>query len=492
MDSKSVEDKVGHLHGWLEDLIDKFRQEAQQQLTEVQIARVGWSGNYLAPCQIEIIWIAEPEFQIVVVSNFLDRKDKEIVINGPFEGHELIDAIDSLLKEPRWTKPLPVAKGQAPLLPYPVVEFTTQPTLAEVLSGVLYGDLETIKDSFLQRVKRPAEFGGFRLCDEAFVWLIAGKISDLPKDKIIGDFIRQAKFEPSTLQSTPIPTLPQVRCLATYVYPPIRIGVPPKPTNFGEFFSGVYMYRFGQKAFETKFDNYRIIITKDGLIAITVDNRELALRIFNVIFGTAELCGVPAQAVRESEIGAITFDEATMTTMTYSMPMRTLRSMPILERRGQRLSFMSLRRVVTEDTFSEIIGKAERIYQHLDKSDELSFFLQALTHLEDTEFAQSFTMSWILVEKYLSQIWENFMREKKVYGERENKLTNPGMWSMDFVIETLNLGGVLSEQRYKLLMELKGKRNSFIHKGRAITKDDAEECLKMAKEIVLHDLEGLI
>ena len=492
MNSTPVEDKWGHLQGWLEELIDTFRQEAQQQLTEAQIASVGKSGNYLAPCQIEIIWIANPEFQIVVVSNFLDRKDKEIIINGPFQGHEVIDAIDNLLKEPRWTKPLPVTGGQAPLLPYPV-EFTNQLTLAEVFSGVLYGDIETIKESFLQRVKRPSEFGGFPLGNEAFVWLIAGNISDMPKNKFIDDFIRQAKFEPPTQQPTPSPTLPQIRCTAAYVYPPIRIGAPPKPMNFGEFSSGMYMYRFGQVAFETKFDNYRMIITKDGLIAITGDNRELALRIFNVVFGTAELCGIPAQAVRESEIGAITFDEATMATMTYSMPMRTLRSMPILERRGQRFSFMStLRRVVTEDKISEVVGKAQRIYQHLDKSEELSFFLQALTHLEDTEFAQSFTMSWIIVEKYLSRIWKNFMQEKKVYGERENKLTNPGMWSTDFVIETLNLSGVLSEQRYKLLMELKKERNNFIHKGRAITKDDAEECLKMAKEIVLCDLEGLI
>ncbi len=54
------------------------------------------------------------------------------------------------------------------------------------------------------------------------------------------------------------------------------------------------------------------------------------------------------------------------------------------------------------------------------------------------------------------------------------------------------MAGVLPEGEYKDLMELKSKRNSFVHEGRKITKDDALDCLNLATEIMKHDLEGLL
>jgi hypothetical protein len=79
-----------------------------------------------------------------------------------------------------------------------------------------------------------------------------------------------------------------------------------------------------------------------------------------------------------------------------------------------------------------------------------------------------------------------------VRGDRKHKLVNAGVWPADSVLETLNLAGVMAEREYKTLMELKSKRNSFVHEGSIITMDDASECLKLATEIMKHDLEGLL
>ena len=118
--------------------------------------------------------------------------------------------------------------------------------------------------------------------------------------------------------------------------------------------------------------------------------------------------------------------------------------------------------------------------------------MEANTHLQDAEYAQSFVISWIIVERNLATSWEAFLSEKNVRGDRESKLTDFNRWSTDSILETLNLAGTLPEREYKSLMELKSKRNSFVHRGRKITRDDADECMKLATGIMKHDLEGLL
>ncbi len=77
-------------------------------------------------------------------------------------------------------------------------------------------------------------------------------------------------------------------------------------------------------------------------------------------------------------------------------------------------------------------------------------------------------------------------------GDRRHKLLNQGVWSAGNVLETLNLSGLLPEKEYKVLMDLKGARNSFIHAGTTITKDDSSACLDLATQILKHDLEGML
>ena len=228
-------------------------------------------------------------------------------------------------------------------------------------------------------------------------------------------------------------------------------------------------------------------------MALTVENKSIAAKIFNIIFGILRLQNIPTLAVTESEIGDMDFDATTMQITDYSMPMFTMRGFLSRERWGPRSSFpSSTRAAVTEDRMRQVVYRAEKIYKHPEKSEQLVFLLQAQTYLTGSEYAQSFTLSWIIVEKYLSQLWENFLNDKNVNGNREDKLTNAGVWSIDFVIEAMNLAGVLEDNRYKTLMDLKGKRNNFIHRGRSVTRDDSVECLELAKNIVTHDLEGLI
>lgn len=100
---KDVSDinKVEKLKNWYSQYIDHFRNEYEKLSIEEKQC-VSNSKNFLKPCQIEVFWIKEPSFQLIIQSNFKDRPDKEIIINGPFNTQEFFEKIRPILNEPRW------------------------------------------------------------------------------------------------------------------------------------------------------------------------------------------------------------------------------------------------------------------------------------------------------------------------------------------------------------------------------------------------------
>ena len=124
----------------------------------------------------------EPEFQIVVILNFPERKDKEIIINGPFKAYDIIDAVDRLLKEPRWTK---VVSNKEPAFFESPVQIVGERTRALLFYGIFAHQLERIKNSVLQKTHRPAQLTGMRLAREAFVWLFEGNVSGMSQTTLI-------------------------------------------------------------------------------------------------------------------------------------------------------------------------------------------------------------------------------------------------------------------------------------------------------------------
>src|SRR5665648_403622 len=100
------DEKIQKLEKWCQDLIDNFR-TAYEKLDEFEQKQICASVNYSAPCQIEIFWALEPEYQLFVHSHNADRPDKEIKINGPFKAPELNKEVIKIIDEARWKKRIP-------------------------------------------------------------------------------------------------------------------------------------------------------------------------------------------------------------------------------------------------------------------------------------------------------------------------------------------------------------------------------------------------
>ena len=113
---------------------------------------------------------------------------------------------------------------------------------------------------------------------------------------------------------------------------------------------------------------------------------------------------------------------------------------------------------------------------------------EGLTHLTNSEFAQSFIMSWSIIERHYYDIWFTLLSQRNIDHERSSKLTNPNQWSIDYVLEVLELENKIDENSYDLLMELKRKRNKFYYNGKQVAKDDADRSLQYAKKLLVNKI----
>ena len=237
-----------------------------------------------------------------------------------------------------------------------------------------------------------------------------------------------------------------------------------------------------------------MIIRSDGFVGIVHDNKKEALDWINIIFGVAYLIKEsPCHVVREIELCEIEVDSKTGDIVTETDPMNSLRIYQSSTYFGyQHPNELRKRKLVNVENIKEIIEIAEQITADKELSNELIFLLEGFTHYTESEYPQAFITAWVIVEKYISYIWSSFIKEKGISKKRKKKLTNSLLWHTDHILESLNIAGKIDDQTYETLMNLKSKRNKFVHEGKAIEKEDAEKVLTLAIQILRNKIQEKI
>jgi len=57
------------------------------------------------------------------------------------------------------------------------------------------------------------------------------------------------------------------------------------------------------------------------------------------------------------------------------------------------------------------------------------------------------------------------------------------MWSIDYIIEAMNLQNELPNEKYEILISLKKKRNRILHGTDKASKNDASKAYSIASDI---------
>ncbi len=458
---------------WFTNLMTYFRRE-YEGLSPEEKKFFSNDSNYLSPCQIEVIWLRQPEHQFVITSNFSDRPDMEVLIDGPYSGEEFIVKVEEVLNSPRWNRPVKDDR------------IAGATSYSEILASRLNMFMNLVRSSVLGPSSPPGSRLGMIVASNVWTSAHSGDLTKTDYVSVANAGIpeirsRHASFlnAPASPSSQPKETGPDG--FLTFFYPPITPGQRPKPTIAAILHGATFESRPFEKAFDMSFRGKDVVVKKSGLIFVAEKSREEALRVLNTIMAVGTLRGLNLYAVREHELGEGNYNKEKKELGGSSYPLSTMRMM-----QGDMLGrpFLTGSEVGPQQ-LQEVIREAERLYPNSKLVEELRLFIESYTHLHDSEYAQSFILSWTIIERYFYELWGKKLIDMDIDEGRQSKLLNTVLWSADYLIEVLNMTHDISEIEYEEYMELKGKRNRFIHKGKPVSKEDAERCIKTAREIVL-------
>lgn len=467
------------LKTWYENFIDYFRAE-YEKLSWEEKTGINNTNNYLQPCQIEIFWIREPDQQFILLSNFKDRMDKEVIVNGPFYPKEFYEKIRSVLYSPRWQK-----KNES--LDSVLMEYHNRDIYAEELAVQLHQFVEGFKNSL---VGFGAIGGGGAIWN---MWQenYAGNKADSDYKTEVEHIIKGIKAEakrrseekrtPSQQQKT---ANKEPDGYGVHLYPPVIIGERSKLSIEQLLFGNTYDLSHSEKVLDSRIGNHIVIVNKNGYFFVESKNPTNSLRILNLVMAVGVLHDLPLFAVRENDLSSGWYDVTRQFITRRSWNPQSMRSFLFMESFQPESALINKKLKVPVEKMKEIISEADVILRSEKLVEELRLFIESYTHLQNSEYAQSFIMSWSVIERHYSEIWRQKLNQKDLDHERSGKLTNPNQWSIDYIIEVLNLNDEVDDNEYELLMELKSKRNKFYHRGKQVNKDDAERGLAISRSIL--------
>lgn len=479
-----VDPQTTRLAEWYDALITSFR-ERSGSFTAEQINKISNTDDYREPFQAEILWFKEPEFQVALHSRDRDLPDRLVTVEGPFPFAEHLNRFDEVLGEGRWNKYIPfqtqsMVRDQPPTF------------LRESLTSALYNLAAGFRSGQTYAVNQPARVNGQWFGTNYWLWLWKGNAADSDLKSLVDSIEKQIQMlvEASSRGENASPSkiqIPEpVRFVTGTFYPPVYIGRAPRPRGIREMIMGGYGPALPELATERTIGNQRLLVYRNGWLHLSPPRRDSAVRTFNTIFAIARLEGVECLPIKDSELGESNFNQETKSFTNWSYPGGTPRFREAFEKlTAPRPPFSENPWTEVSDAkLAEILASLDRVRLDSDLVEDLGMWLEAAGYAESSEYAPAFVLSWIVIERSLSRIWKQRLRSSGLDEEREAKLLNPGSWDLDHVLESLNLLGLLDAQDYEDLMNLKGVRNKFVHRGKRIPVDAAKSSLTLAEKVV--------
>lgn len=473
MSTRTIE--VEKLEKWYLNFITTFREE-YEKLSDIEKKIASMNFNFLSPCQIEVFWLKEPQFQLTVRTNFKDRPDKEIIVNGPYSSHEFIDKVDSSINQPKWQ--IEINNPDEEWI------YHHKGKYSEALARDFYAMIYYAKE-YPFTANKSEQYGRYRISDMVGTSTWAGNISDK-------DYLSEVRSDVNSIKSQatvyedylrqekagllPKPPAYKPQAYGIHLFPPVVIGTKPQFSS-SDILRGRWISLQYEKAFDIRFNDIAMIVERNGFIVVGTPDKRLALKILNTVMAVGVLHDFPFFAVREHELGDAGYNKESLTIGGFSYEQNTLRSGLFNEGFWRERLDLDIKEM-KESILQDIIEESSKIFENEKLIDEIGLFLESFTHFRESEFGQSFLMSWIVIERYLYQMWENWWKDKLANGEKIPNLF------VERVLQFLKSNGQISKEEYLLYDNLRDIRNGFIHSGNPIGKEEAKICLDEATRII--------
>jgi hypothetical protein len=450
------------------DLIYKFREVFAN---ERRVDKYGYANleDLRAPIQVDIVWVYHEEnnLQMMVFDKDKDIDDCKIKIYGPFDIYKQIDKIETIFKENSVLESIEK-------------EFLKSIENIELISppGCLHKTYNGDNDGFV--------WSYFNIqnqnMNEIFDTIYTDPIQTFMKRNQINTVAPLPKQTKKTKKAAVKKESRKLKGYAITIFPPIWIGEYPNP-SLSQKIHKIPLHRFIKRVIDTHYKGKRLVIKNNGFIAIIEEDKNIALQNLNEILCQMVIAGIDIESGREHQLMKYTMNE---TGLDESWSQRLGRESSFIQNRASNFSS------ITEFNFTFSIPQIpieimENIvdFAKLFSMDSVicaftRILLNSYTHYRQSEYSQSFLLSWALMEQILNKQWNLFMDQNTINSKREKKLNT---WTIDKKIETLSLVGLIRNDEYDEIMKLKIKRNKFIHCLVSISKEDAMICLNLLKDM---------
>ncbi|MEM0144121.1 MAG: hypothetical protein QXL94_09340 [Candidatus Parvarchaeum sp.] len=488
---------------YLDGLIEQFRKE-KDKLSENEKRFFNAYGNLSAPCQIDVFLLNKPiELQLLLISHSSDSKDKEIVVNGPYEPQNFLNKLEEYVKtDKKWQRILPNETR------YRNLDDNSKISYGKIVIGAMASFFKSMNNLMFANIKKDEMFSIPIMFVDAAAEGVFGDIRRIDATKIFEGKVKLAK------QLANIPTITQNNKVITALaepnaktkgsafvfsgsnmptnakgygvifYPPIWVDKRPEQTLAEQV---MHSPVFRKKAFDFDFLGRKLIFNSDGFIGIEGESKEEAMKVFNTFFGIAHLFGVFCYAVNEDDIADITIDKNKMEIGDITMQGHSERMqlMDITQDSKANQRF----KIIKQETIKPIVDLTNKIINNQIIVSQLTFLLEGYTYFIHSEYSQSFIMDWLIIEKYFANKWDELLNKREITGNRKRDFNDADKWDSYHKLELLNFVGEIDNEKYLMLRNFNTKRNHLVHKGEQIKQEDAEILYKLALDIVKSNID---
>ncbi|MCV0366332.1 MAG: hypothetical protein K5798_03575 [Nitrosopumilus sp.] len=449
-----------------------FLRDEYSRLSEKEKRQIILNYDCRPPLQVEVFWLANPNWQFIVTTHFEDRPDLEIVINGPYSSTVFQKKVEEAINNPKWNRPLSKKSQLSTESPELYSEFIAGRLhrLIESAKNMMFVDFPDSNRIMIESIRlenglTEHVFGDVRRFDPK-----------LQVKKMIKEMQEQIEHH-KKMQKQPIQKeKPQEyqKGFGTYFLPPIVVGDIPKP-SVTDRLHGVTRGRIStwdKKEFTVTFKKTSVIIRNDGFIGVYTSNKILAIDILNTIMATSEMENLTSVAVRENDLVEIDYDKETQNITGYTYDQNIERNSSIS---STDTMVSADAREVDQSKMEQIMEKASIVFEDHDFSIDIRNYVEMLSHLKDSEYPQAFLKGWAVIEHYVLQKWNH---ETRTLSKNNSKYP-----TVDSMLKDLKT--VLSSNHYNIFMSLKKVRNEHLHKNQSITKKQAQNCLDASRKIII-------
>jgi hypothetical protein len=475
---------------WFKILVEEFR-NAYKDLSDNEKKCISNLDDLTEPCQILSITFDFPSLTKTFILHLPNVDDGTVWEYGPIKPYEAFELFERIIDDQIWNTPINKSENI-------VFAETDEPIFKNLLDVGLMNILKEIQQYIFKPPSisygTPTQKNIF--LNKSAIWTFYGDITKSDPVNIAAQIIQQANnvyeieqkrqkeealVKNETQKITQEPSEPAYKWHGTFLFPPVSIEKAPRVSFSERLLGGIHIFQLGTPVYEDKFIERDFIATHNGFVGIKEAEKEIALKMLNCLAAALFLRGTQSYVIRDHELGNFQYYMDSKQFGGWSMPVTPRFS--ILGEQRQQIPAFEMKAKLSIDELCQALKDAE-LYL---KNEQLYFYilllLESNTHFAESEYTQSFYMSWVVIEKYLNSKWKATLKEKSIPEKRFERLTNPySMWSIDYIIEAMDLQNV-SALNYDTLMELKKKRNDILHGTAKAKKEDAKKAHSLALDI---------